>query len=122
MGPMLSKHGSAVGINLAEGDRSHSCPLKAKAESADAGEEVEYIHLSQRHPSRRDESAAQDDPQRHCQASYLYLRLQNPLLGSAADVGGYVGGGHSATPERMPLESMTMLGAKPPLQTRSHCS
>lgn len=41
---MLGEDGAAVGIDFAEGDGTHSCPLKSEAESADPAEEVEDIH------------------------------------------------------------------------------
>lgn len=42
--PVLCEHPSAEGIDLAEGDGSHSCALKAETESADAGKEVKDVH------------------------------------------------------------------------------
>jgi hypothetical protein len=41
--PVLSQDGSAIGIDFAEGDRSHPGSFKAEGEAADAGEEVEDI-------------------------------------------------------------------------------
>jgi hypothetical protein len=43
---MLRKDCSAIGINLAEGDGSHSRSFKAETESADATEEIEDIHFT----------------------------------------------------------------------------
>ena len=43
---MLGEDTSAVGIDLAEGDGSHSGALEAEAKSADAAEKIENIHLS----------------------------------------------------------------------------
>jgi hypothetical protein len=45
--PVLSQDGSAIGIDLAEGDGSHSSPLESEREAADAGKKVEDIHLAQ---------------------------------------------------------------------------
>ena len=42
--PVPSQDGAAIGVDLAEGFRSHSGPLEPEAESADAGKEVEDIH------------------------------------------------------------------------------
>lgn len=38
LGPVLSEHGSAVGIDLAECNGSHACAFEAETESADAAE------------------------------------------------------------------------------------
>jgi hypothetical protein len=43
--PVPSQDGSAIGIDLAEGDGSHAGSLQAEAKSADAAEEVKYPHL-----------------------------------------------------------------------------
>ena len=45
---MLGEDAAAIGIDLAEGDGSHSGPLEAEAEAADAGKEVEdrILHRS----------------------------------------------------------------------------
>jgi hypothetical protein len=43
VGPMLAEDGSAEGIDFAEGDGSHARLFEAKAESANAGKEVENI-------------------------------------------------------------------------------
>jgi hypothetical protein len=42
--PVLAKHGSAVGVDFAEGDGSHPGSFESKGESADAGKEVEDKH------------------------------------------------------------------------------
>jgi hypothetical protein len=39
-----SQDGSAIGIDLAEGDGSHSGALEPEAEAADPAEKVEDIH------------------------------------------------------------------------------
>ena len=44
VGPVLGEDASAVGVDLAEGDGSHSGALKAKRETADAGKEIEDAH------------------------------------------------------------------------------
>jgi hypothetical protein len=41
---MLPENFSAIGIDLAEGDGSHSGALEAEGEAADAAEKVEDIH------------------------------------------------------------------------------
>jgi hypothetical protein len=41
---MLPENFSAIGIDLAEGDGSHSGALEPEAEAADAAEKVEDIH------------------------------------------------------------------------------
>jgi hypothetical protein len=43
--PVLSQDGLAIGINFAEGDGSHSGSFEAERKSADAGKEVEDIHI-----------------------------------------------------------------------------
>lgn len=45
---MLSQNGSAIGLDLTEGDGSHSGSFKSEAESANAAEEVEDIHAAHR--------------------------------------------------------------------------
>jgi hypothetical protein len=40
-----SQDGLAIGIDFTEGDGSHSGSLKAERKAADAGKEVEDIHL-----------------------------------------------------------------------------
>ena len=42
--PVLGEDASAVGIDFAESDGSHSGSFEAETESADAGKEVEDIH------------------------------------------------------------------------------
>jgi hypothetical protein len=42
--PVFCEHAPAEGFDLAEGDCPHTGPLKAEAESSDAGKEVEDIH------------------------------------------------------------------------------
>jgi len=44
--PVPGEDTSAIGIDFAEGDGSHSGPLEPEAESSDAGKEVEHIHLA----------------------------------------------------------------------------
>ena len=44
--PVLGEHGAAIGFNLAESDGAHAALFEAKAESADAGKEVENIQVS----------------------------------------------------------------------------
>ena len=41
---MLGEDAAAVGIDLAEGDGSHSGSLEPEAEPADPAEEIEDIH------------------------------------------------------------------------------
>lgn len=41
---MLSEDGAATGVDFAERDGSHSGSFEAKAEAADAAEEVKDIH------------------------------------------------------------------------------
>lgn len=41
---MLSEDGGAVGINFAEGDRSHAGSLESEREASDSTEEVKDIH------------------------------------------------------------------------------
>jgi hypothetical protein len=48
--PVLSEHGLAIGIDLAEGDGSHSGSFEAEAEAADSAEKVEDIHKT---PAKR---------------------------------------------------------------------
>jgi hypothetical protein len=43
--PVLSQDGSAIRFDLAEGDGAHSGAFEAEGEAADAGKEVEDIHL-----------------------------------------------------------------------------
>jgi len=43
-GPVLGEDAAAVGIDLAEGDGSHSGSLEPEAEPADPAEEIEDIH------------------------------------------------------------------------------
>jgi hypothetical protein len=40
---VLAEHGSAVGVDLAEGDGSHPGSFESEREAADTGEEVEDI-------------------------------------------------------------------------------
>jgi hypothetical protein len=42
--PVLGEHGTAEGIDLAEGDGSHAGSFESEAESADAAEEVKDTH------------------------------------------------------------------------------
>jgi len=42
--PVLSEHCSAVGGDLTEGDGSHPCSFKPKAESSNTGKEIENTH------------------------------------------------------------------------------
>jgi hypothetical protein len=44
--PVLSQDGSAIGLDLAEGDGPHSGPFEPEAEAADAGKEVEHIQIT----------------------------------------------------------------------------
>jgi hypothetical protein len=44
--PMLPKHCSAVGVDFAEGDGTHSGSLEPEGETADSAEEIEDIHPS----------------------------------------------------------------------------
>jgi len=44
--PVPSQDGAAVGVDLAEGDGSHSGALKAEREAADPAEEVKDVHPS----------------------------------------------------------------------------
>lgn len=48
--PVLCEDGSAVGVDFAELDGSHSRSLKPKAEAPDAAEEVEDIHFPRLYP------------------------------------------------------------------------
>ena len=54
---MLSKDGSAIAVDFAEGDRSHSGSLEAEGEAADSREEVEdterHFALSKTQSHRR---------------------------------------------------------------------
>jgi hypothetical protein len=45
VGPALPQDGSAVGLDLAEGDGPHAGPFESETEAADAGKEVEYIQV-----------------------------------------------------------------------------
>jgi hypothetical protein len=49
---VLSQDGSAIGIDLAEGDGSHSGSFEPEAEAANTGKEVEDIHPTPRRLAR----------------------------------------------------------------------